>query len=69
MRIICEDFECDWVHHLPLIVLREVQLYQIVNAQGLAIDGVGTVFQEPWENVVDVEDCAFRRTHWGLEGL
>lgn len=46
-----------------------MQLDQIRSPEGLSVDGVGAVFGEPREDVVDVEDGASDGADGGFEGL
>lgn len=47
MRVVCEDFVGDWVDHLAVIVLREMEFLEVGGFEGLAVDGVGAVLEEP----------------------
>ena len=69
MRVIRKHLIGDRIDHLALIIFEEVQLDQICSLKGLSIDGVGAIFGEPQQDVIDVEYCAVGRADGGFEGL
>lgn len=69
MRVIGEDLVCDWIQHLAVIVLREVEFQEISGFEALAIDGIGAVLEEPGQYMVDVEDGAIGCADGGVERL
>lgn len=69
VRVVRENFVCDRINHLSVIVLRKVELHEFGGFEGGAIDRVRSMLQQPRQNVVDVEDGAVRCADGGFEGL
>ena len=55
MGVICKDLERDRIHYLPIIVVMEMELDQLIRLQRLASDRIRAMFLQPWEYVGDVE--------------
>lgn len=53
----------------PVLILLHVKLQQVAVVQLLAVDGVGAVFFEPWDNVGNVEDGTVARADRVAEWL
>jgi hypothetical protein len=69
VRVVCKDLEGHRIHVLAIIVFRKLQLDQVRALHGCAIDGVGSVLLDPWQDVCEVEDGAFGCADWVFEGL
>lgn len=69
MGIVGEDLEGNRVDKFALFVLHEIEVDEVVDGKRLARHGIGTMFQQPRQDVVQIEDCAFDRTDRDLERL
>lgn len=69
MGVVGKDLVGDRINVFAVIVLRKVELDQVGRLQRSAIDGIGAVLLEPWEDVCEVEDGSFIGADWVLEWL
>ena len=69
MRVVREDLVRDRIDHFAVIVLRKVKLHELGRFERGAVDRVRSVLQQPWQDVVDVEDGAVGGADGGFEGL
>jgi hypothetical protein len=69
MSIVCQHFIGDRIHEFLSIILCKVQFDQIRLFQGLAIDWVLVMFQQPSYDVFMIEYQALGSTDRGVEGL
>ena len=69
MRIIRKHLKRNRIHHLALIILMKMQLYQILTPQRLPSNRIRPMLQQPWQYIIDVENMAFRCANGGFEWL
>ncbi len=56
MGVVRKNLEGHWIHHLPFIILVEMELYQLIRSQRLSSDRIRAMFLQPWENIGNVEN-------------
>lgn len=69
MGVVGEDLKGDWIHHIPVIVLREMELDEIDLFEWNTRYGVCAMLFQPWQDVDEVEYCSLGTADRVIEGL